>query len=102
MLADAIIQTEWLHSENEGSLQTSEGTIYEFPLRQKIGSLSAQKGSLVCWNGTIMISLLDADFVWCWKSVEHTTKMNRNHTEISDPPLAIKMPKYMTYKTKQQ
>ena len=43
--ADTTIQMEWWHSENEGSLQTFEDTIYEFALLQKTGLLSAQKGN---------------------------------------------------------
>lgn len=50
---DASIQMEWWHSENEGSLQTFEGTIYEFVQLQRTGLLSAQKKgqfSLLKWK----------------------------------------------------
>lgn len=35
-------------------------------------------------------------------TMKHTTKRYRNHTEMSDPPLAINMPKYITYIPKWQ
>jgi hypothetical protein len=42
LLEASSIQMEWLHSDNEGNLQTSEGTIYEFVPLQRISLQSAK------------------------------------------------------------
>jgi hypothetical protein len=43
LLEASSIQMEWLHSDNEGNLQTSEGTIYEFVPLQRISLQSAKQ-----------------------------------------------------------
>ena len=97
-LETSSIQMEWLHSESEGNLQISEDTIYEFVPLQKTSLLSAQKGV------SVQVAVMkDTErnhihkLLWPPKvknvTEKPTTKRYRNHTEMSDPPLAISMPK---------